>query len=336
MNLKKILISFFFLVFISLGIIAGGAYWGFQKINNYANSPMTISEAQEFNVKAGISTRALIKELSSQGLIDFDWRTKGLLKLHPELAKIKTGLYEIDKGESLNEFLAKVIQGKQKTFSVTLIEGKTLKEWMQVLEKQPHLKLEKNVFEKVLTDQGDNGKPEGKFYPDTFHYTADKSSDEILMQSYQMMQQELQTIWENRAKDLPLKSSYELLILASIVEKETGLKSERELVAAVFINRLRKGMRLQTDPTVIYGMGDRFNGNITRRDLREKTPYNTYRINGLPPTPIASASKASLLAAAHPADVSYLYFVSKNDGSHVFSNSLKEHNRAVNKYQRNK
>ena len=336
MTIKKILLAVVSSLLI-LSLLAGfGAYWGILKINDYAQSPLTLSAPQELQVTSGTTIRAIMRTLATQGLIDNDWRFKGLLKLHPELANIQAGLYEIKPNESLSSLLQKLNAGDEKSFSVTLIEGKTIGQWQQELKNQPHLVFSKDSFAKVLAEQNGRGNPEGQFFPDTFHYTAGQSSHDLLTLSYQKMQQELKSAWEGREKGLPLKSPYELLILASIVEKETGLKSERDWVAAVFINRLRKGMRLQTDPTVIYGMGESYNGNITRKDLRTKTPYNTYRINGLPPTPIAAPSKAALMAAAHPAKVSYLYFVSRNDGSHVFSNTLKAHNRAVNKFQRNR
>lgn len=168
--------------------------------------------------------------------------------------------------------------------------------------------------------------------PETYFYTAGTSGRDIIKRAYADMQTALQANWELRQKNLPLQSPYELLILASIVEKETGQASERAMIASVFENRLNKGMRLQTDPTVIYGMGDRYDGNIRKADLREPTPYNTYLIKGLPPTPIAMPGKAALLAAAQPEDSPYFYFVSRGDGSHVFSRTLSEHNRNVRKY----
>lgn len=336
MKIKKLLIAATFsLSFLSL-ITVIALYWVKLQIDDYVNNPLSINLVQELQVKPGMTVTAVIKELSSRGIVKNDWHFQGLLKLHPELAKIKAGLYEITVGENLSQLLQKLTQGQEKTFSLALVEGKTIKQWQQQLEQQPHLQFAKDSFAKVMAARGDKGNPEGKFFPDTFHYTSGQSSEVLLTQSYVKMQQELNEIWKDRAPDLPLKNPYELLTLASIVEKETGLSTERDWVAAVFINRLRKGMRLQTDPTVIYGMGDNYKGNIRRKDLREKTPYNTYRINGLPPTPIAAPSRASLMAAAHPANVSYLYFVSRNDGSHVFSNTLQQHNQAVNKYQRNR
>jgi len=216
-----------------------------------------------------------------------------------------------------------------------LIEGKTIAEWQQTLSTTEHLAKNTDDFNQVLLQNGDtSGLPEGKFYPETFHYHADDNLQTILNRSYTMMQLSLAQAWEGRDPDLALSSPYELLIIASIIEKETGKPKERDWVSAVFNNRLKKGMRLQTDPTVIYGMGERYKGNITRKDLREATAFNTYKIDGLPPTPIAAPSRASLFAAANPAKVNYLYFVSRNDGSHVFSSTLKAHNNAVNEFQR--
>lgn len=227
--------------------------------------------------------------------------------------------------------------GQELAFSVTLIEGKTIKEWQAVLSTLPNISYDADAFIKVLEANGDmSGLPEGKFFPETFHYHANESMEALLNRSYQMMQTHLAKAWEGRDSDLKLANPYELLIIASIIEKETGQATERDWVSAVFNNRLKKGMRLQTDPTIIYGMGDRYKGNIRKKDILEKTAFNTYQIDGLPPTPIAAPSKASLYAAANPAKVDYLYFVSRNDGTHVFSTNLRDHNNAVNEFQRSR
>ncbi|GIU07467.1 aminodeoxychorismate lyase [Shewanella sp. MBTL60-112-B2] len=303
----------------------------------YGEQPVNLTASQELNIKRGTSFNQFIANLESEQLIDDGWKLKWLVRLKPELANIRSGLYEVEPTDTLNSLLDKVISGKEKSFGVTLLEGQTVKEWRQELVQQQRLTQQDDVFKQVLIANGDeSGLPEGKFFPDTYHYRAGSSDKALLNKSYLKMQLELDKAWQGRQKDLPLKSAYELLILASIIEKETGKASERPWIAAVFVNRLRKGMRLQTDPTVIYGMGDNYKGNITRKDLRETTAFNTYRINGLPPTPIAAPSLAAIQAAAHPADVNYIYFVSRNDGSHVFSRTLNEHNRAVNKYQRNR
>ncbi|GIU47889.1 aminodeoxychorismate lyase [Shewanella sairae] len=304
---------------------------------DYGQQPINVTEAQELTVKRGTTFNQFIAVLESTDLIKDGWKLKWLVRLKPELAHIRSGLYEITPSDNIDSLLAKIVSGKEKSFGVTLLEGQTVKEWRQVLATQDKLVMQADVFQQILLENGDDsGLPEGKFFPDTYHYIAGSSEKALLNKSYLKMQLELDKAWQGRQEGLPLKSAYELLILASIIEKETGKASERPWIAAVFINRLRKGMRLQTDPTVIYGMGDRYNGNITRKDLRETTAFNTYRINGLPPTPIAAPSLAAIKAAAHPADVDYFYFVSRNDGSHVFSKTLTEHNRAVNKYQRNR
>ncbi|MCL2914205.1 endolytic transglycosylase MltG [Shewanella corallii] len=317
-------------------IAALGAYWGLKQVEQYAAAPLNISEPQQLEIKPGINVRSLVRDLAAEGITENDWRLKALLKLYPELAGIRTGLYQIEPGQTLSGLLTQLNEGKVMQFPLALIEGRTITQWREELASAEYLKPEQDVFAKVMAKQGDTGLAEGRFYPDTYHYEAGQTAEELLTQSYLKMQQELAAAWEGRDKTLPLKTPYELLTLASIIEKETAKPEERGWVAAVFANRLRKGMRLQTDPTVIYGMGERYQGNITKKDLREMTPYNTYRINGLPPSPIAAPSKASLLAAANPADVDYLYFVSRNDGSHVFSRTLREHNNAVNKFQRNR
>ena len=335
--MKKIIISLFASLFTLLTIGAMSLYWGYQMLLDYGQQPINVTEAQELTVKRGTTFNQFISVLESTDLIKDGWKLKWLVRLKPELAHIRSGLYEITPSDNIDSLLAKIVGGKEKSFGVTLLEGQTVKEWSQVLATQDKLVMQADVFQQILLDNGDDsGLPEGKFFPDTYHYPAGSSEKALLNKSYLKMQQELEQAWQGRQANLPLKSAYELLILASIIEKETGKASERPWIAAVFVNRLRKGMRLQTDPTVIYGMGDRYNGNITRKDLRETTAFNTYRINGLPPTPIAAPSLAAIKAAAHPADVDYFYFVSRNDGSHVFSKTLTEHNRAVNKYQRNR
>lgn len=312
-------------------------YWGYQTIIDYSQTPLALAQTKELTIARGTSVNQLAQQLETDGVIQSKWKLKWLLKLHPELAKIRTGLYEMSPSQTVTDLLNDLVAGKVKTFSLTLVEGKTIAEWEQQLANAPHLQLSPEAFSAVLMEQGDDSAlPEGKFFPNTYHYTADSDGKLLLTQSYKIMEQELAKAWAERTPELPLKSPYEMLILASIVEKETGQAFEREQIAGVFINRLNLGMKLQTDPTVIYGMGDRFKGNITRKDLIEDTPFNTYRIFGLPPTPIAAPSKASLQAVSKPAKVSYLYFVSRNDGTHVFSTTLEEHNRAVDIYQRKK
>ncbi|QDF75691.1 MULTISPECIES: endolytic transglycosylase MltG [Shewanella] len=335
--MRKLIIGVLATLFTLLCVSAVGLYWVYQSVVSYSQTPLKLQQPMEFEVARGTSFSQMALALEQTGAIDELWKLKVLVKLHPELAKIRSGLYQITPNESIIELLEKLNQGRGMVFSVTLIEGQSIKEWRALLKQLPRIQWQEEPFLRVLRNNGDESNlPEGKFYPDTYHYGAGDSVLVILQQSYQKMQQELDKAWQQRDKSIPLKSPYELLIMASIIEKETGKASERPWISAVFTNRLRKGMRLQTDPTVIYGMGDRYQGNITRKDLREQTPFNTYRINGLTPTPIAAPSTASLMAAAQPADVDYLYFVSKNDGSHIFSKTLNEHNRAVDKYQRNR
>lgn len=335
--MKKIISRVMIALFALLTLASVGLYWGYQSLMSYSQTPLTLTSAQEFELKRGTSFIQMAQVLEQRGVIQDSWKLRVLAKVRPDLTQIRAGLYELTPQDNVISLLEKLTQGREKVFSVTLVEGLTIKEWRAILMQLPKVQWQDGIFNRVLIEHGDmSGQPEGKFYPDTYHYVAGDDIKEIIEQSYLKMQQELQQAWQGRDTRIPLTSPYELLILASIIEKETGKASERTLISAVFTNRLRKNMRLQTDPTVIYGMGDRFNGNITRKDLRERTPYNTYRINGLTPTPIAAPSGASLYAAAHPADVDYLYFVSKNDGSHIFSKTLAEHNRAVDKYQRNR
>jgi len=252
---------------------------------------------------------------------------------------IKTGEYQLDPGITPRELLQLLSSGAVVQYRFTLVEGWTFRQLLQALANDDVLK---NTLERVTNETGDEtvaavissldvDHPEGWFFPETYQYTRGDSDADILDRAHTAMEKELGSAWESRKDDLPLNSPYELLILASIIEKETGKEEERGQIAGVFIRRLQKGMRLQTDPTVIYGMGDSFDGNIRRHDLKSDTPYNTYTRSGLPPTPIAMPGRASLLAAARPAAGDVLYFVADGTGGHTFSATLQEHQQAVNK-----
>ena len=325
------------IIFTLVFAVCAGVFYLNHSIEQYLGSPLNLEHERELWVESGASLNGTLHKLQRQGVLSDIWKLKLFVKLNPDFKRIQKGVYELSVGDTPLDLVEKLYHGDVKEFAITLVEGKTIKEWKQEIEKAPRLVLPKGIFKQILVENGDNTQlPEGKFYPDTYHYTSATKLSTILAQSYQRMAKELDQVWSQRNKDIAVDSPYQLLILASIIEKETAKPEERNLISAVFNNRLKKRMRLQTDPTVIYGMGDRYQGNITKKDLREKTPFNTYRIKGLPPTPIAAPSLASLEAAAHPADVGYLYFVSKNDGSHIFSRTLREHNLAVNKYQRSK
>ncbi|WP_298769990.1 endolytic transglycosylase MltG [uncultured Shewanella sp.] len=335
--MKKMALGFIASSLVVLLLAAMGAYWAYQTLLDYGSRSIETAVPVELQVKRGTSFYELAEQLQAQGLIDDAQKLRWLARIKPGIAHIRSGLYQVEPTDSIDSLLLKIAKNQEKVFTLTLIDGLTVKEWSAQLQNAQHMSYDPDVFNKVLLANGDDSQlPEGKFFPDTYQYRAGESLFDVLNASYLKMQQALTAAWNDRDLDLPLTSKYQLLILASIIEKETAQAQERPQIAAVFMNRLRKGMRLQTDPTVIYGMGERYKGNITRKDLREQTPFNTYRIKGLTPTPIAAPSLAAIQAAAHPAKVDYLYFVSRNDGSHVFSTTLKAHNRAVNKYQRNR
>ncbi len=255
--------------------------------------------------------------------------------------KLKAGEYELKPGLTIPQILTLFVEGKSRQYSITFPEGWNFKQMLEQIQNNPYIEktLVNNDFQTVMTKLGSNYKhPEGLFFPDTYFFIKNATDLSLLKTAYLRMQKILAVEWGNREKDLPLKNAYEALILASIVEKETGAVEERAQIAGVFTRRLKKGMLLQTDPTVIYGMGERYKGNIQRKDLKRATPYNTYVIKGLPPTPIAMPGKAAINAVLHPKKGKSLYFVAKGNGhgTHVFSATLKAHNNAVNKYQRNR
>lgn len=251
---------------------------------------------------------------------------------------LKAGVYDFRAGQTMAQIIADMAAGRVTVEKITLIEGKTYRDWRRQLAADPRLKqrLATMTEAAILATLGITlANPEGLFLPDTYFFHSGDSDLSILRRARTRLQRTLDEHWQNRPSDLPLSTPYEALVLASIVEKETGKAAERPLIAAVFANRLRARMRLQADPTVIYGLGDEFDGNLTRTHLRRRdTPYNTYMRGGLPPTPIAMPGAASIAAALNPADSPYYYFVATGDGGHHFSQNLRQHNNAVNRYQR--
>ena len=252
-------------------------------------------------------------------------------------SKLKPGTYLLPKGASLGKVLLQIARGDRVRESIAIIPGMTIWQVRNLVDSHPALIHKTKDFSSKALLQSLNLNylsDEGIFYPDTYIFDPDEIDINIYQRASQTMQRQLDLAWQQRSLGLPLNNPYDLLILSSIIEKETGKSGDRGLIAAVFINRLNKGMMLQTDPTVIYGIGPQFEGNLRKTDLRKDSPYNTYMRKGLPPTPIAMPSKESLLAAAHPAQTKALYFVAKGDGSSHFSETLTEHESAVNRYQR--
>jgi UPF0755 protein len=300
--------------------------------------PVPLAEKQVMvRVPQGASLRVAAQSINAGGVQVSPWIISGVGRVAGLASSIKAGSYEFDQGISLWALLRKLARGETSQSEVLFVEGISFRELRVRLNAAPDLvhSTQSLSDQAIMARLGvPDRKPEGWFFPDTYRYDKRSEDIEVLQRAMAAMQKQLDGIWQGRAANLPLKSPYELLILASIVEKETGTAGDRAQIAGVFINRLRKGMRLQTDPTVIYGMGDRYDGNIRKGDLQRDTPHNTYTRAGLPPTPICMPGLASLQAAAHPASTDALYFVARGDGSSQFSATLDDHNRAVNQYQR--
>lgn len=303
----------------------------------YAIAPLKLQpSSQEVVIAPNSGLRSIANQLVAQGVLREPWRFVLIAKLLNKEQYLQAGSYTLNKNISPYQLLLSLNYGKATQGSVTFIEGRTFAQMREKLANNDAVK-------QTITSLSDReimqllgstyNAPEGLFFPDTFYFNRHTTDIALLKISYDAMQAKLDKAWQNREENLPYKNSYEALIMASIVEKETGKASERPMIAGVFINRMRFGMRLQTDPTVIYGMGLQFNGNIRKKDLLTDTPYNTYTRSGLPPTPIAMPGIAAIEAALHPAKTKALYFVGKGEGSHAFSNDLNEHNRAVVRYQ---
>jgi UPF0755 protein len=303
----------------------------------YAIAPLKLQpNSQEIVIQANSGLKSIANQLVEQGVLKEPWRFILMTKLLNKEQFLQAGNYTLNKNISPYHLMLSLNHGKTTQGSVTFIEGRTFAQMQAKLVINEAVKQtiaglsEADVLKLVGSDMQ---VAEGLFFPDTYYFNRNTSDVTLLRRSFESMQSKLDKAWVNREANLPYKNSYQALIMASIIEKETGKASERPMIAGVFINRLRIGMRLQTDPTVIYGMGSQYKGNIRKKDLMTDTPYNTYTRDGLPPTPIAMPGLASIEAALHPAKTKALYFVGKGDGSHVFSNNLNEHNRAVVHYQ---
>ncbi|AWL12020.1 UPF0755 protein [Saliniradius amylolyticus] len=320
---------------VALALLLAGAM-SYQWLERQWSASLPVDEPQLITVAKGEYADAILGRLKNKQWLPRPWMAKIWLRLNPKQAQIKAGTYEVTPGMSLKDLFVRLAAGDEKQFAITLVEGLQWRQWRESLLADSRLNSQGFNEQQLIAQlslQGDS--LEGQLMPDTYHFTHGTSVTDLVLRAYERMQAYLNTQWQQRQVGLPLESPYQALILASIVEKETALAEERPLIAGVFINRLRRNMRLQTDPTVIYGMGEAFDGNIRRADLRRKTPYNTYVIKGLPPTPIAMVGREAVDASLHPADTQALYFVSRNDGSHVFSTTLADHNAAVRKYQLN-
>ena len=329
----------FVYTFLALVLIGGGSLGiGYYFLKQFSQQHMNITtDNQMFVLKKGTSLHQLVEQVKSSNLMQQAYLLPYLYKLDPSLSSIKAGTYQLHPHMTVEEFLKLLVSGKESSFYVQFVEGKRAKDWLNVLSNTPYIQqtLTGKSHDEIAKLLGIDGPLEGWLSPDTYQYTADSLDINILKRAYLTMKTNLQKVWDNRDSDLPYKSPYELLIIASIIEKETGISSERANVASVFVNRLKANMKLQTDPTIIYGLGENYTGTIRRIDLTDtNNPYNTYVIEGLPPTPIAMPSLASLEAAAHPAKTKYLFFVANGTGGHTFSSTYSNHQQAVNEYRR--
>ena len=313
-----------------LGAAAGAAWW--------LHTPLRLNADEvQIVIPSGSSAREVARAVAAAGVDSSPLFMSQWFRWSGQARKIRPGTYQIDRSFTPVMLLEALVLGEQSLATVTLIEGWTFHRFRAELALAEGLTPSTAMMrdEEIMERLGAPGvAPEGRFFPDTYSYSPGTKDFAILEQAYRAMRSRLESAWAERASDTPLRSADEALILASIVEKETGAAAERSLIAAVFVNRLRAGMPLQTDPTVIYGLGNRFDGNLRKRDLLSDTPFNTYTRGGLPPTPIAMPGNDSLLAAVRPGQTKALYFVSRGDGSSHFSETLAAHNRAVDKYQR--
>lgn len=327
--------KFFIVILIILIAFAGVTAYFWQGFKSFVKEPLGLT--QELQVVAGDTATGLGQQWYEEGRIDNFYYYQLLMRMKPELRDIKAGNYEVTADMTVVDVLKKLVAGDVITYQVTLVEGANIYELLDALESHEDLvhTIDTKDYFDVWEQLSFTGKdyPEGLFFADTYQFTKGDSDIDILKRAHNKLQQVLQDEWGKRAKDLPYEQPYQALIMASIIEKETAVPSERAEIAGVFVRRLKRGMLLQTDPTIIYGLLPDFDGNIRRRDIRNPHQWNTYVHKGLPPTPIAIVGRDAIHAALQPAPGETLYFVAKGDGSHHFSKTLAEHNRAVRRYQ---
>ncbi|SAM66528.1 endolytic transglycosylase MltG [Cardiobacterium hominis] len=328
--MKRFLLNCFLTLILLAAWAAGVFYLQYQKA---LNAPLVAEGDGIITVKRGDTLASLNHELVQRGVIHSDWVLPVYARLNPQAANIKAGDYRIDASASLPSLMNDITNGKVVVYNITVVEGKTFKDLRASLVQTAGIEhtLNDKTDAQIATLLGIDGSPEGWFMPETYQFHRGSSDLELLKRMYGEMQRTLEQEWPNRADGLPLANPYQALILASIIEKETGVASERPQIAGVFVRRLQKDMLLQTDPSVIYGAAD-YHGDLTRKHLQTDTPYNTYINKGLPPTPIALPGKASIQAALHPADGDSLYFVADGKGGHTFSATYEEHQQAVARY----
>ena len=328
--MKRFLLNCFLTLILLAAWAAGVFYLQYQKA---LNAPLVAEGDGIITVKRGDTLASLNRELVQRGVIHSDWVLPVYARLNPQAANIKAGDYRIDASTSLPSLMNDITNGKVVVYNITVVEGKTFKDLRASLVQTAGIEhtLNDKTDAQIATLLGIDGSPEGWFMPETYQFHRGSSDLELLKRMYGEMQRTLEQEWPNRADGLPLANPYQALILASIIEKETGVASERPQIAGVFVRRLQKDMLLQTDPSVIYGAAD-YHGDLTRKHLQTDTPYNTYINKGLPPTPIALPGKASIQAALHPADGDSLYFVADGKGGHTFSATYEEHQQAVARY----
>ncbi len=314
-------------------LLVVGAAWQQKKA---LDQPLHLDAERLLQVPPGSTPSGLLNRLEAEGVVDGAFWLRLYWRFNLKGPALHSGEYRLLPQQTARDMLGLWQRGEVVQYSLTLVEGWSFRQLRSALAKQEALTQSLADLDdaEVMTRLGLAGQhPEGRFFPDTYHYVRGMSDEELLKKANARLEAVLAEEWQQRADDLPYRDPYEALIMASMIEKETGVPEERGEIAGVFVRRLAVGMRLQTDPTVIYGMGERYNGRITRADLRTPTPYNTYTIDGMPPTPIAMVGREAIHAALHPQEGKALYFVAKGDGSHVFSNTLDEHNRAVRDYQ---
>ena len=328
------LIRVFVLLAVLLALTVGAAAWW------WLQQPLTTREATaELSIEPGQTPREIAKAWVDAGVQTSPWMLYQWFRWSGQSRQIRAGSYELQPGATPQSLLRMMVRGDETLATVKLIEGWTFKRFRQEMAQAEGLQptIATLSDEQVMATLGEPGTlPEGQFFPDTYSYAKGSKDIDVLRRAHRAMQKQLADAWQQRAADISLKSPQELLILASIVEKETGHEADRGLISGVFHNRLRIGMPLQTDPSVIYGLGDSFDGNLRRIHLQTDNPFNTYTRRGLTPTPISMPGRAALMAAAQPEATKALYFVAKGDGTSAFSATLSEHNRAVNQYQRNR